>query len=36
MVKEKATLKQAVSSLLVALDQIIAHPSKAKDTGSII
>ncbi len=35
-VKEKASLKQAVPSLLVALDQIIAHPSKAEDTGSII
>jgi hypothetical protein len=29
-------LKQAVPSLLAALDQIIAHPSKAEDTGSII
>ncbi len=36
MVKEKASLKQVVPSLLAALDQIIAHPSKAKDTGSII
>jgi hypothetical protein len=36
MVKEKASLKQAVLSLLVALDQFIAHPSKAEDTGSII
>ncbi len=36
MVKEKANLKQAVPSLLAALDQIIAHPSKADDTGSII
>ncbi len=36
MVKEKENLKQAVLSLLVALDQIIAHPSKAEDTGSII
>ncbi len=36
MVKEKASLKQAVPSLLAALYQIIAHPSKAKDTGSII
>jgi hypothetical protein len=35
-VKEKASLKQAVPSLLAALDQIIAHPSKAEDTGSII
>ncbi len=36
MVKEKANLKQEVPSLLAALDQIIAHPSKAEDTGSII
>jgi hypothetical protein len=36
MVKEKANLKQAVPSLLAALDQIIAHPSKTEDTGSII
>jgi hypothetical protein len=36
MVKEKASLKQAVPSLLAALDQIIPHPSKAGDTGSII
>jgi hypothetical protein len=36
MVKDKASLKQAVPSLLAALDQIIAHPCKAKDTGSII
>ncbi len=36
MVKEKTNLKQAVPSLLAALDQIIAHPSKAEDTGSII
>jgi hypothetical protein len=36
MVKEKANLKQAVPSLLAALDQIIAHHSKAEDTGSII
>jgi hypothetical protein len=36
MVKEKANLKQAVPSLLAALDQIIAHPSKAEDTGSNI
>ncbi len=36
MVKEKPSLKQAVPSLLVALDQIIVHPSKAEDTGSII
>ncbi len=32
MVKEKARVKQAVPSLLVALDQIIAHPSKAENT----
>jgi hypothetical protein len=36
MVKEKANLKQMVPSLLAALDQIIVHPSKAEDTGSII
>jgi hypothetical protein len=36
MVKEKASLKQAVPSLIAALNQIIAHPSKAEDTGSII
>ncbi len=36
MVKEKASLKEAVPSLLAALDQIIAHPSKTEDTGSII
>ena len=36
MVQEKASLKQAVPSLLASLDQIIAHPSKAEDTGSII
>ncbi len=36
MVKEEANLKQAVPSLLAALDQIIAHPRKAEDTGSII
>jgi hypothetical protein len=36
MVKEKASLKQAVHSLLVALDQIIVHPSKAEDTVSNI
>ncbi len=36
MVKEKANLKQAVPSLLAALDQIIAHPSKAEDSESII
>ncbi len=35
-VKEKASLKQVVPSLLAALDQIMAHPSKAEDTGSII
>ncbi len=31
MVKEKTNLKQAVPSLLIVLDQIIAHPSKAED-----
>jgi hypothetical protein len=36
MVKKKASLKQAVPSLLAALDQIIVHPSKAEETGSII
>jgi hypothetical protein len=36
MVKEKASLKQAVPSLLAALDQIIAYPSEAEDTGSVI
>jgi hypothetical protein len=36
MVKKKASLKQAVPSLLAALDQIRAHPRKAEDTGSII
>jgi hypothetical protein len=34
MVKEKASLKQAVPSLLAALDEIIVHPSKAEDTGT--
>jgi hypothetical protein len=36
MVKEKASLKQAVPSLLAALDEIIVHPSKAEDTGTAI
>jgi hypothetical protein len=36
MVKEKSSLKQVVPSLLAALDQIIVHPSKVEDTGSII
>ncbi len=36
MVKEKASLKQVVPSFLVALDQIIARPSRAEDTGSTI
>jgi hypothetical protein len=36
MVKEKASLKQAVPALLVALDEIIAHPSKAQDAGKAI
>jgi hypothetical protein len=31
MVKEKTSLKQAVPSLLTALDEIIVHPSKAED-----
>ncbi len=34
MVKEKASLKQEVPSLLAALDQIIGHPSKAEDTDT--
>ncbi len=34
MVKEKASLKQAVPSLLAALDEIFVHPSKAEDTGT--
>ncbi len=34
--KEKASLKQAVPALLVALDEITAHPSKAQDTGTAI
>ncbi len=36
MVKERASLKQVVPSFLAALDQIIAHPSKAENTGSTI
>ncbi len=36
MVKEKASLKQAVPSLLAALNEIIVHPSKAEDTGTAI
>ncbi len=36
MVKEKTSLKQVVPSLLAVSDQIIAHPSKDEDTGSII
>jgi hypothetical protein len=36
MVTEKASLKQAVPSLLAALDEIIVHPSKAEDTGKAI
>jgi hypothetical protein len=36
MVREKSSLEQALPSLLAALDQIIVHPSKAEDTGSII
>jgi hypothetical protein len=33
---EGASLKQAVPALLVALDEITAHPSKAEDTGKAI
>ncbi len=36
MAKEKVSLKQAVPSLLAALDEIIVHSSKAEDTGSAI
>jgi hypothetical protein len=36
MIKEKDSLKQAVPSLLAALDEIIVHPSKAEDTGTAI
>ncbi len=36
MVKEKASLKQAVLGLLAALDEILVHLSKAKDTGQAI
>ncbi len=36
MVKENASLKQAVPSLLAALDEIIVHPNKAEDTGTAI
>ncbi len=36
MVKEKASLKQVVPSFLAAFDQIMAHPRKAEDTGSVI
>ena len=36
MTKERASLKQAVPALLVALDKITAHPSKAEDTGKAI
>ncbi len=36
MVKEKASLKKAVPSLLAALDEIIVHPSKAEDTGTAL
>ncbi len=35
MVKEKASLKQAVPSLLAVLDQIIAHPSRAEDLDQL-
>ena len=34
--KERARLKQAVPALLVALDEITAHPRKAEDTGKAI
>jgi hypothetical protein len=36
MAKKKTSLKRAVPSLLMPLDEIIAHPSKAEDTGSDI
>jgi hypothetical protein len=36
MIKEKGILKQAVPSLLAALDDIIVHPSKAEDSGRAI
>jgi hypothetical protein len=36
IVKEKASLKQAVPSFLAALDEIIVHPSKAEDIGTVI
>jgi hypothetical protein len=36
MVKEKANLRQAVPSLLAAMDEILVHPSKADDTGTSI
>jgi hypothetical protein len=36
MVKEKASLKQAILSLLAVLDEIIVHPSKAEGTGTPI
>jgi hypothetical protein len=36
MINKKASLKQAVPSLLAALDEIIVHPSNAEDTGSTI
>jgi hypothetical protein len=36
MVKGKASLKQAVPSLLAALDEIIVHLSKAEDTDTAI
>jgi hypothetical protein len=36
MAKEKASLKQAVPSLLAAFDEIIVRPSKAEDTGTAI
>jgi hypothetical protein len=36
MVKDKASLKQAVPSLLAALNKKIVHPSKTEDTGTAI
>ncbi len=36
MVKEKASLKQAVPGLLAALDEILVHPNKVKDMGQAI
>ncbi len=36
MVKEKVHLRQALPSLLAAMDEILVHPSKADDTGTSI